>query len=140
VKHAEDNRVFDTHVAEKQSLEKALCEFNLDAGEAELQQKLSEQKDKRGEQNALHEAQQSVRQRLRDLRHRWVQWLKRGAELKLDNLVETLTVADKLLDALAAPEEAAGLASLPCLAERFHELFQAVGKLLEPHSHSAHEE
>lgn len=132
-KHAADNQAFDARVAEKQQLEKALREFRLEAGDDELRQKRSEQKDKRAEQQSLLEAQQSVRQRLRDLRHRWTNWLKRGNEIKLDGLADALTVEESLLDALADPNEAVGLQALPNLAQRFNELFAAVGKLLEPH-------
>src|SRR5213078_3271043 len=85
------------------------------------------------ERKNLLEAQQSVRQRLRDLRHRWTQWLKRGAEIKLDSLANTLIVEDNLLDSLAAPDEVTGLRALPDLAERFNQLFIATGTLLEPH-------
>jgi hypothetical protein len=132
-KHAEDNEAFDARVTEAHQLKAALDEFRLDADETELRQKLSEQEDKRTEHKSLLEAQQTVRQRLRDLRHRWAQWLKRGAGLKLDGLADALTVEDRLLDALAAPDEATGLRALPDLAERFSHLFGDTGKLLEPH-------
>jgi hypothetical protein len=132
-KHAEDNEAFDARVTEAQQLKTALEEFRLDADETELRQKRSEQETKRSERKSLLEAQQSVRLRLRDLRHRWSQWLKRGAGLKLDGLADALTVEDSLLEALAAPEEAAGLRALPDLAERFNHLFADTGKLLEPH-------
>ena len=132
-KHATDNEAFEKWELEAKRLTTALGEFQLDSDDAELQRKLAEQKDKRTEQSGLLQAQQGVRQRLRDLRHRWTQWLKRGATIKLDGLAEILTVDDQLLDALAAPDEAAGLRTLPDLAERFNKLFQDVGKLLEPH-------
>jgi hypothetical protein len=104
----------------------------LDADESELKQKLTEEQEKRAEHSGLIQAQQSVRTRLRDLRHRWTQWLKRGATLQLDGLAGTLTIEDRLLDALAAPVEAAGLQAIPDLAERFTQLFQGVGDLLKP--------
>jgi hypothetical protein len=129
-KHAEDNQAFDKSVADAERLKAVLGEFHLDSQEAELQQKLTEQTTKRAEQKGLVEAQQSVRQRLRDLRHRWTQWLKRGAAINLDGLDETLTVDDRLLDALAATDEATGLQAITSLAERFSELFQWVGKLV----------
>jgi hypothetical protein len=132
-KHAEDNEAFDARVTEAQHLKTALDEFRLDGNETELRQKRSEEVTKRAERKSLLEAQQSVRLRLCDLRHRWAQWLKRGAGLKLDGLADVLTVEDSLLDALAAPEEAAGLRTLPDLAERFNHLFADTGKLLEPH-------
>ncbi len=132
-KHAEDNTAFDVRVAEAQQLKTSLDELRPDADETELRQKISEQKNKREERKRLLEAQQSVRQRLRDLRHRWAQWLKRGADIKLDGLAEILTVDDKLFDALAAPDEADGITALPELADEFNQLFRSVGNLLEPH-------
>lgn len=133
-KHTADNEAFDKAVVEANKLTGALAEFKLDSDDAELQQKLSEQQDKRTEQSGLLKAQQGVRERLRDLRHRWSQWLKRGTTLSLDGLAGVLTVEDKLLDALAAPDETVGLRAIPDLATRFNELFQSVGKLLEPHT------
>ena len=133
-KHAQDNEAFDKFVTEAGRLKTALGEFHLDSDEAELKQKLTEQQTKRAEQTGLLQAQQSVRQRLRDLRLRWTQWLKRGAAIKLEGIDETLSVDDRLLDAMAAPDEKAGLVAMPDLAERFKELFQAVEKLLEPHT------
>jgi hypothetical protein len=132
-KHADDNASFDSQVREKQQLEVAIREFRLDAGDEELRQKLSEQETKRAERKSLLEAQQAVRLRLRDLRHRWERWLKRGAEVKLDGLADVLIVDDAVLEALAAPDEATGLAALPNLAETFSRLFHGIGKLLEPH-------
>jgi SbcC/RAD50-like, Walker B motif/P-loop containing region of AAA domain len=131
-KHTADNEAFDKWVGEAGQLTTALGEFRLDSDEAELQGKLAEQKSKRAEQTGLLQAQQSVRQRLRDLRHRWTHWLKRGAVIKLDGLGEILTVEDRLIDALSAPDEATGLQAMPDLAERFHQLFQGIGKLIEP--------
>lgn len=133
-KHAQDNEAFDKFVTEAGRLKTALGEFHLDSDEAELKQKLTEQQTKRAEQTGLLQAQQGVRQRLRDLRLRWTQWLKRGAAIKLEGMGEILTVDDRLLDAMAAPDEKTGLAAMPDLAERFSQLFQAVGKLLEPHT------
>ncbi len=133
-KHQSDNEAFDKAVADAERFTNALAEFKLDSDESELQQKLTEQKSKREEQTGVLEAQKGVRARLRDLRLRWTQWLKRGATLPLDGLPATLTVEDKLLDALAAPDEAAGLRAIPDLADRFSQLFQSVGKLLEPHT------
>ena len=77
-KHASDNEAFDKWTAEAASLTTTLNGFHLDSDESELQQKLAEQKTKRAEQTGLRGAQESVRTRLRDLRHRWTQWLKRG--------------------------------------------------------------
>lgn len=134
IKHAEDNKAFDARVAEADQLKIALAQFRLDADESDLRQKRSEQEAKRAERKDLLEAQQTVRQRLRDLRHRWAQWLKRGAELKLDGLADAITVEDRLLDALAAPDEAVGVRALPDLAERFNHLFAETGKLLQPHA------
>ncbi|ODU24807.1 MAG: hypothetical protein ABS95_01465 [Verrucomicrobia bacterium SCN 57-15] len=133
-RHKSDNEAFDKAVVEAQRLTDALGGFHLDSDESELKQKLTEQQDKRSERDGLLQAQQSVRTRLKDLRHRWTQWLKRGATLQLDGLAATLTVEDKLLDALAAPDEAAGLQAIPNLAERFNDLFRGVEKLLEPHT------
>lgn len=133
-KHQSDNQAFDKAVADAERFTSALAEFKLDSDEAELQQKLTEQKSKRDEQAGLLEAQKGVRERLRDLRHRWTQWLKRRVTLQLDGLPATLTVEDRLLDALAAPDEAAGLQAIPDLADRFNQIFQNVGKLLEPHA------
>jgi hypothetical protein len=133
-KHAADNAAFDKWVDEEKRLREAVGEFRLDSDESELKQKLTEQEEKRTERDGLIQAQQSVRTRLRDLRHRWTQWLKRGATLQLDGLAGILTVEEKLLDALAAPDEAVGLRAIPDLAERFNQLFQSVGKLLEPHT------
>ena len=133
-KHKSDNAAFDKAVTEAERLTSALAEFKLDSDEAELQQKLAEQKSKRDEQAGLLDAQKGVRERLRDLRHRWTQWLKCGATLQLDGLPATLTVEDRLLDALAAPDEAAGLQAIPDLADRFNQIFQNVGRLLEPHT------
>jgi hypothetical protein len=130
-KHASDNEAFDKCSAEAASLTTTLGEFHLDSDESELQQKLAEQNTKRAEQTGLRGAQESVRTRLRDLRHRWTQWLKRGAAIKLDGLAESLTVEDRLLDALAAPDETTGLNAIPDLAERFGQLFRGVEKLLE---------
>ena len=132
-KHAQDNEAFDIRVAEAQQWKTALEEFRLDADETELRQKRSEQETKRTERKGLLEAQASVRQRLRDLRHRWEQWLRRGGEIKLEGLADALTVEDSLLDELAAPNEATGLRALAQLAERFSELFAATGNLLVPH-------
>ena len=133
-KHAEDNATFDKVVTQANQLTTALAEFKLDSEEGELQQKLTEQANRRIEQVGLIQAQQGVRERLRDLRHRWTNWLKRGATLQLEGLAGVLTVEDRLLDALAAPEEAVGLQAIPDLAERFNQLFQNTGKLLEPHT------
>jgi hypothetical protein len=132
VKHASDNEAFDARVKEKEALERAQREFRLESGDDELQQKRSEQETKRGERQKLLEAQKDVRQRLRDLRHRWTNWLKRGTEIKLDGLAAILTVEDSLLEALAHPDETVGLRVIPTLAERFNEFFIATGKLLEP--------
>jgi len=133
-KHQSDNEAFDKALADAERFTNALAEFKLDSDESELQQKLTEQKSKRDEQTGVLEAQKGVRARLRDLRHRWTQWLKRGATLQADGLPATLTVEDKLLDALAAPDEATGLQAIPDLADRFNQIFQSVGKLLEPHT------
>jgi len=133
-KHQSDNEAFDKAVADAERFTSALAEFKLDSDEAELQQKLTEQTNKRNEQAGLIQAQHGVRERLRDLRHRWTQWLKRGATLQLDGLPATLTVEDQLLDTLAAPDEATGLKAIPDLADRFNQIFQSVGKLLEPHT------
>jgi hypothetical protein len=132
-KHTSDNEAFDLRVKEKEELEKAQREFRLEADDDELQQKRSEQATKRAERDKLLEAQKSVRQRLRDLRHRWTNWLKRGIEIKLENLAETLVVDDDLLDALADPNEAVGLQAIPTLAGKFNDFFVSAGKLLEPH-------
>ena len=131
-KHAADNKAFDEWTAEAERLTIALSGFQLDSDEAELQQKLADQKTKRAEQTGLRTAQESVRTRLRDLRHRWTQWLKRGAAIQLDGLAALLTVDERLLDALAAPDESAGLDAIPDLAERFGQLFRSVEKLVEP--------
>lgn len=131
-KHRNDNAEFDTKVASKERLEVEFREFRLDAGDDELRQKLSEQKTRRDEQRALLEAQRSVRDRLRQLRFRWSNWLKSGAELKLEGLFEALSIDHSLLERLAAPDEQEGLASIGPLARRFNELFQAIGSLLEP--------
>src|ERR1044071_4498719 len=133
-KHAADNEAFDKAVVEEKRLREAVGGFRLDSDESELKQKLTEQQDKRFERDGLLQAQQSVRTRLRDLRHRWTQWLKHGATLQLEGLAAPLAVEDKLLDALAAPDETAGLRAIPDLAERFNQSFQNVGKLLEPHT------
>ena len=131
IKHAADNEAFDKSVAEVNQLTSALGGFQLDSDEGELLQKLAEQKAKRAEQTGLHEAQQSVRTRLRDLRYRWTQWLKRGTTIQIDGLADLLTVEDRLLDALGAPDETAGLKAIPDLAERFGHFFHGVEKLLE---------
>src|ERR1044071_3813877 len=133
-KHAADDGAFDKAVVEEKRLREAVGGFRLDSDESELKQKLTEQQDKRFERDGLLQAQQSVRTRLRDLRHRWTQWLKHGATLQLEGLAAPLAVEDKLLDALAAPDETAGLRAIPDLAERFNQSFQNVGKLLEPHT------
>jgi hypothetical protein len=131
-KHRNDNAEFDTKVVAKERLEVEFREFRLDADDDELRQKVSEQKTRRDEQRILLEAQRSVRDRLRDLRFGWSNWLKRGAELKLEGLAEALSIDDTLLEKLAAPDELDGLACIGPLARRFNEVFQAVASLLEP--------
>ncbi|HEV7402510.1 MAG TPA: ATP-binding protein [Chthoniobacteraceae bacterium] len=130
--NASDNQAFAAKTEEAARLKAALEQFTLDADEAELQSKRSEQHGKLRERTLLQEAQQSVRDRLRTLGRRWREWLQRGAEQQLEGLAEVLTVEPAWLDALGAFDEAEGLQAIPLLAARFNELFHGIRQLLEP--------
>lgn len=130
--HASDNEAFAAQTAVAERLKTSLEQFTLDADEAELQAKRSEQHGKLREKALLHEAQQSVRDRLRTLARHWREWLQRGAEQHLEGLPEALNIEPAWLDALGAFDEAEGLQAIPLLAARFNDLFHRIRQLLEP--------
>lgn len=130
--HAEDNLRYTTKTEEVSKLQTDLKEFTLDAAEAELEAKRSEQHRKLLDRNKIVEAQQSVQQRLRTLAQHWRQWLERGREQKIEGLGEILTVDLEVLDALGAMNQIVALDALPKMAARFNTLFAKIEKLLEP--------
>ena len=81
---------------------------------------------------ALREAQQSARKQLDDRHYRWMNWLKHGVALPLDNLNDALRVDEALLANLRSGTEPERLDAMQKLAVRFNEIWNSVRDLVRP--------
>lgn len=134
--HAGDLKELQQAANEAASVEKLLAdvrfEIQKDPAEVEfdkLDRRKLELKDK---VDCLREAQKSTRQRLDDRHYHWMNWLKHGATLPLDGLVEALVVDDRLLARLRSGTDRERLDSMQLLTGRFNDLWNDVRDLVRP--------
>ena len=134
--HAEDQKALDTAIQELAQVCKVVEEVRLEASRDPDHAKLdSLTRQKQGlheEITSLREAARCVHQRLADLHYRWTQWLRHGAELKLDGLADALKVDPALLEDLHSGKDEVRLGALPKLANEFNQVFLAIDRLLKP--------
>ncbi len=134
--HASELDDLDRAVSELEQVTKLIAEVRLEASRDPDHVKLDDWERKKKELHAqiqsLREARQAVSQRLADRAHQWSSWLKRGTGFRLEGLPAELAVDDSWLKALRAGAETKALEALPALAQRFQEIFQKTGELLQP--------
>lgn len=131
-RHETENEEFQRRTREIETLSQQQIDFRLDADEDELRQRQNERQQKHRELTSLREAQQSVRARLKELGQSWRRWLRQGEDLRIPEITKLLPSPDKLLEGLGEGNESSQLQTIPVLAQKFNELFVAVGTAVQP--------
>jgi hypothetical protein len=134
--HAEDLQKLETAGEEAEEVQALLASVRFEIGsdpeggklaglarqEADLQRKLEE----------LRSAQKSILRQLEERHTRWVQWLKHGEALALEELQRVATFDDAVLARLRTGKETERFEAWQSLAQRFNDVRLAIGEALQP--------
>ena len=135
-KHASEVADLERAASELEQVAKVIAEVRLEASRDADHVKLDTWQRKKTELHdqiqALREAKQTIDARLRDCARQWVSWLKRGSGFQVEGLPAELGVEDALLRTLGEGAKKEGFDALAALSQRFHEIFQKTGELLQP--------
>jgi hypothetical protein len=134
--HAEDIKQLAAEQLEAARIKSVLGKVRFQVGQDPDAVKIAELKGEvtplQNKVRVLIEARQSAREQL-DARHfRWTQWLKHGANLRLDGLKATLEVDDALLGRFRSGTDAERLGAMSKLATHFEQMWRDIENLSRP--------
>jgi hypothetical protein len=134
--HADDLKQLDQAITNEKNVASLLDQVRFEIGRDPDAVKIAEHESAKKELQekiiGLREAQQSSRKQLDDRHYRWINWLKHGAALQLEGLLEALVMDDRWLAELRSGADSERLSAMQKLAARFEELWNSVRDLIRP--------
>jgi uncharacterized protein YPO0396 len=134
--HADDVEHLEQATRESAGIDKLLGEIRFEVQKDPDQVKFDHlhrrQQELQQQVGRLRDARKSTRERLDDRHRHWLSWLRHGAALPLEGLVETLVVDDGVLGRLRSGTDPERLQALQSLAARFNDLWNDIAGLVRP--------